>query len=57
MKTWCKHIKFKVQRWFDSGEPAFGFGRFILKHKRIYIELPDEYKFCPICGAKRPPKK
>jgi len=49
MKTWCKHIYFSSiwKKWMFKGE-SFKLGTAF---------VPNNFKFCPICGTKRPTKK
>ena len=53
IKKWCRHIKWKRPLFDDGSEGHFTIGN----PWAVDGEYPDEtpkWKFCPICGAKRP---
>lgn len=42
-KEWCKHIKF-----YTDSKPSW--------RMNGWMPVPNSWKLCPICGAKRPTK-
>lgn len=45
---WCKHIRF-IKQPYNSG--------FVDGYWINFVFIQTDWKFCPICGAKRPPDK
>lgn len=54
-KGWCKHML-----WKKGGMEVTSFGNSFYNPEGLFLQMHREYasdwKFCPICGAKRPKK-
>ena len=54
MKTWCRHIKWKVQYGYNLENPNYSriaFEGFLFKEETV-----KGWRYCPICGTPRPRK-